>query len=286
MAEPSELENTAQASHQNISQPGQKQQEPKKPETPLEEIVNFIGGAVKFGLAGAVPYAFSSIVPSMATETAVLTGVQIASDYTLSLQRGKKYTPGNLLESSVLGTATTPVIETMFRTANSMPTNNLSDYVMKAGVWSGLLYPAFVGSYLPIAYLVRNRTFKGLGTYIKENYWKTLKNAWTKLLPFSLMNVFFSPAWLQIPIAAALSYVFDRFAAPPKEEVPEHLKREKGSYLTAFPSVIGKLLYNSVYYTFSGLYDAGKALGYVGGSPISSAPAPSRASPSPAGAHH
>lgn len=261
MAEPSELEKTAQAAATNQHSQEKKNEKPKPLlENVVNETSNGIGSLFKLGLAGAVPYAFASAVPSMALDTAILTGAQIASDFTTSYQRGKKYTAGSLLESAVLGTATTPVIETMFRTTNLISTNNLSGYLTKGAVWGGIMYPAFVGAYLPIAYLVRNRTFKGMGKYLKENYWKTLKESWTKLLPFSLMNIFFAPSWLQIPISAAISYVFDRFAAPPKEEVPEHLKRDKGSYLVAAASVTAKLAKNTIGGFYTGLYDMGRAI--------------------------
>lgn len=260
--------------------------EEKKPIGTLESVVgettHLFGNTVKLGLAGAVPLAFASAVPSMARDTAILSGAQIASDYTTAYQRGKKYTAGSLLESSVLGTATTPVIETMFHTTNLIPTNSLSGYIAKGAVWGGIMYPGFVASYLPIAYLVRNRTFKGMGKYIKENYWPILKKSWKYLLPFSLLNIFFAPSWLQIPISAAISYVYDRFAAPPKEEIPEHLKRDKTPYLVAAPTVAAKFVRNSV----KGLYEAAYALGSSArdlykASPKTAAPA----QPVPAGAH-
>ena len=264
MAEPSELEKAAQTAPQTNHQPAQQQEkkkEEKKPISALESVVNetshLFGNTLKLGLAGAIPYTFASMFPTFRTDTAVLTGAQIASDYTTAYQRGKKYTAGSLLESSVLGVATTPIIETMFRTTNLIPTNSLSGYFAKGAVWGGIMYPGFVASYLPIAYLVRNRTFRGMGKYLKENYWPVLKKSWTRLLPFSLLNVFFAPSWLQIPISAVISYVYDRFTAPPKEEIPEHLKKDKTPYHVAAPSVAYKFARNSV----KGLYDAVYAIG-------------------------
>ena len=258
MADPPIIDDIAKNTPQERKE---EHKEEKKPASALESIVNEIshlaGNSVKLGFAGAVPFAFASVVPSMARDTAVLTGAQIASDYTTAYQRGKKYTAGSLLESAVLGTATTPVIETMFRVTNSIQANNLAGYIAKGSVWGAIMYPGFVGAYLPIAYVVRNRTFKGIGKYLKENYWKTLKDAWTKLLPFSLMNIFFAPSFLQIPISAAISYVFDRFAAPPAEEIPEHLKKDKTPYLAAASSAAYKLARNSV----KGIYDSVYAIG-------------------------
>lgn len=240
-----------------------KEEKPKQVgtlESLFDETAHLASNTFKIGLAWAIPYGFASAVPSIARDTAILTAAQTASDYTTALQRGKKYTAGNSLESAVLGTATTPVLETMFRTTNSIPTNNLLGYIKKGTVWGGIMYPAFVGSYLPIAYLVRNRTFKGMGTYLKENYWKTLKDAWKYLLPFSVLNLLFAPAYLNIPIAAIISYIFDRFAAPPKGEIPEHLKKDKTPYLAAASSVIGKGFRNSYKIISEPLYAVGSGL--------------------------
>ena len=234
--------------------------EPKKPKTTLESVVSetshLFGSAVKLGLAGAIPYAQIAAFPSLKTDTAILSGAQIASDYTTSLQKGKKYTAGNLLESAAIGTVITGPLEAMFSAVNKMPLNTPLDYVTKAGVWGGIVYPVFNGFYLPVAYLIRNRTFKGMGKYVKENYWPILKKSMKYILPFSLLNVFFAPASLQIPIAAALSFVYDRFTAS-KGEVTEDQKRDKTPYLAAAPTAAYKLVRNSV----KGLYDTVYAIG-------------------------
>ena len=267
-----ELENLLQAQN---PQNDAKKPEPKH-ETPLEEIVNGFSSAAKAALAFAVPYTFAAQVPSFARDTAILAGAQAASDLTLSYKNGKKYTAGNLLESTVLGTAMTPILEGMFGAANSVPTTDLMGYVAKAGVWGGLCYPGFVAAYQPLAYFIRNRTFKGMGKYIKENYWPTLKTAWTKLLPFSLLNVFFAPSWLQIPVSAGLSYVFDLFGAPHKEEIKEHQKRDKTSYLSALSSITGKLARN-VYSIPNAAYSIGNSLrSLYKTAPKAPAPAPAQ----------
>ncbi len=77
----------------------------------------------------------------------------------------------------------------------------------------GLIYPSFIGLYQFINYTIRNRSVKGVGKYIKENYWTTLKKSYKYTLPFSLLNVFFAPPILNIPIASALTYAFNLFGA-------------------------------------------------------------------------
>lgn len=286
MAEaPKNIEDVAKnATPQNseIKEEHAKEQKPKGTlESAVNETFHLAGNAVKIGAGIAIPTAFAYAVPSFRRDTAILAGAQVASDITTSYRRGKKYTAGNFLESTVLGTAMTPVLETMFRTVNRMPLNTPIDYVAKAGVWGGLMYPAFVASYQPIAYLIRNRTFKGMGKYIKENYWTALKDSWTKLLPFSLLNVFFAPSWLQIPISAALSYLFDLFGAPQKDKVPEHLKRDKTPYLVATSNVLGRLGKN----TAKGFYDVFYGIGAGLRNLYDSAPKAAPASPATAAAH-
>ena len=284
MAEPSELEHMAQAADMN--QHGHEKKEEKKQLTTLESVVeettHGIGNIIKLGLAGAIPYFFANSFPSLKRDTYILSGAQVASDITISYKKDKKYTAGNFLESTALGTAMTPVLEGMFGTVNSMPLNTTLDYVAKAGVWGGVCYPAFVAAYQPIAYFIRNRTFKGMGKYIKENYWSTLKQSWKTLLPISLLNVFFAPLWLQIPISAALSYVFDLFGAPQKEEVSEDQKRDKTPYPIAALNVTSKLVRNTIGGFYNGLYDLGRAIGggYSSSQP-SSAPTPAQSRPTP-----
>src|SRR3989344_9108824 len=232
----------------------------KKPASTLESVIDetthLFGNSLKLGLAGVLPFAQATMLPQFARDTAILTGAQVASDYTSSLQRGKKYTSGSMLESAAIGTAITAPLETMFGIVNKMPLNTPLDYIAKAGVWGGIVYPVFNGLYLPTAYLIRNRTFKGMGKYVMEHYWPILKKSMKYILPFSLLNVFFAPAALQIPIAAALSFVYDRFTAH-KGEVTEDQKREKTPYLVAAPTAAAKLVRNSV----KGLYDSVYAIG-------------------------
>ena len=92
------------------------------------------------------------------------------------------------------------------------------------------------------------------------------------------LNIFFAPAAWQIPISAAISYVFDRFAAPPKEEIPEHLKRDKTPYYVAVPNVAYKFVRNSV----KGLYDTVYAIGSSVRDLYRPSPKPAIQTPAPA----
>ena len=91
----------------------QEKKEPKK--STLESIIgetnHFFGSAAKLGLAAAAPYGLYKIAPQWALDTAIDSGAQVLGDATTSFKKGKKFTAGNVLESSVLGTMYTPVLE-------------------------------------------------------------------------------------------------------------------------------------------------------------------------------
>lgn len=241
--------------------PQEKKEEQKKPIGTLESVVNetsnLFGNTIKLGLAGLIPYTQATFLPNTKIDTASLAGAQVAADATTSLKKGQKYTVGNALESSIVGTATTVPVEGLFSLVNKIPTNDFLGYVAKGAAWGGFAYPVFIGLYQFVDYVVKNRTLRGVGNYIKENYWTTVKNTWKRVLPISLLNVFFAPAYLQVPISALLGYVFALFGAPKKGEIPEHQKREKTPYYVAIPSVATKFVRNSV----KGLYDSVYAIG-------------------------
>lgn len=235
--------------------------EEKQHASTLESFVNetfHLGKtALNLGLAAGIPFAQASAYPSLARDTYVLSASQLAGDATTDLRKGKKFTSFNALESIVQGTILTHAAVPMFDLINKIPTNDFLGYVTKGAAWGGLAYPAYFGIYQIVDYLVKNRKFKGLGTYLKENYWTALKNGWKRLLPLSLLNIFFVPPYLQLPIGALLSYGLTLFGAPKKGEIPEEKKRDKTPYYVAAPTVAYKLARNSV----KGLYDAVYAIG-------------------------
>ena len=278
MAEPSELEQLAQAAPQGQdSMP--KQQVEKKKETPLEEIVNFIGNTAKIGLAGVVPYTQGLLFPSVARDTAMLAASQIAGDATTDRRRDKKYTAGNTLESAIIGTVLAPPLVGLFEAVHKIPLTSTLGYLGQAAAWGGIAYPAYFALYQFVNYTVRNKTIKGVGKYIKENYWTALKHAWKTLYPLSVINLLFAPTYLNIPIAATLSYLLTLFGAPKTDEVKEDQKRDKTPYLVSAINVTAKLVKNVLYQPFKALYDVGQALGGVSGSGAPASPAPSRAAP-------
>src|SRR3989344_2461419 len=263
--------------------------EEKKPISTLESVVNEtthgIGNAFKLGMAGLIPYSSGVLFPHFARDTALLSASQIAGDATTDRRRNKKYTSGNLLESAIIGTALAPPLTGLFELVHKIPLTSTLGYVGQAAAWGLFAYPAYFALYQFVNYTVRNKTVKGVGKYMKENYWKSLKHGWKTLYPFSVVNLLFAPAWLNIPIAATLSYLLTLFGAPKKDEVKEKDKRDKTPYYVAAPSVIGKLGKSVFYGVPSAAYAIGNSL-YNGLKKLYTGPAKAASpSPVPAGAH-
>ena len=101
-----------------------------------------------------------------------------------------------------------------------------------------------------------------------------------------MLNIFFAPLWLQVPIGAALSYGLALFGAPKKGEVPAEKKRDPTPYYVAAPRVAGRLAYEAVNKL---IYNPLKALYEIGSNFYKSAPkspaAPANAQQAAAPAH-
>lgn len=281
MAEETKLEQVAKAASENKE--GQKPKPASTIDSVVDETMHLLGSGAKLGLAAAAPLAQAAAYPSLARDTAILAGAQVAADATNDIKRGKKYTAGSALESSIVGTAITAPIYGLYNLINKIPLDSALGYVERAAAFGGLIYPVFVGGYQFVDYVVKNRTLKGAGKYIKENYWPSLKKAWKYVLPFGLANVLFAPAYLQIPIGALLSYVFALFGAPKKDQLKEEEKRDKTPYYSATYNAGAKLAKN-----IKGTFEASYAIGSTLYEKISnffkttaSSPAPA-ASPAPA----
>ena len=242
---------------------GTEKKEEKKQIGTLESVVNesahATGNFVKLGLAGLIPYSLASAVPSWSIDTAVQAGAQVAGDATTSRKKGKKFTATNVLEASILGTALTPPLEVVLGTINKIPLDSLSGYLGRAALWGGVGYPFFVGLYQFLDYTIKNRKIKGVFDYMKKEYWPALKGIY-KILPISLLNIFFAPPYLQIPIGAALTYIFTLFGAPKRQELKEEEKRDKTPYLSAASSALGKGLKTIFYGVPQAVYAIGSGI--------------------------
>lgn len=254
------LEQTAKTAPQEEQKA--KQEEKKKPIGTLESVIKESSDLVKagfnLGLAGLIPYAQALLAPQAARDTGILAGVQVLGDATTNFKRGKKTTSAEVLKSSAVGTAIAVPTYYLFKYINKIPLDSIAGYFGRAAAFGGIAAPAFTAFYQGVDYFVRNLSFKGMGKYIKENYLPTLKKFWTRILPFSLANIFFVPAYLQIPVAAGLQYLFTLFGAPKKGELKEEEKRDKTPYLVAASNAAYKLGRNLIYSPLKAIYEIAK----------------------------
>lgn len=242
----------------------EKKEAPKKVST-LESVVNetfkLVGDTAKLGLAVGIPATQAALVPPAARDTGILAGAQVAADATTSRIKGEKYTIGDIAKSSAVGTGIAVPAHYAYNIINKIPLDSALGYVGRAAAFGGILYPFYIGLYQFLDYTIKNRTFKGLGKYLKENYWKSLKNAWKYVFPFGLANVLFAPPYLQIPIGALLSYAVALFGAPKKGEVPAEKKRDTTPWYKAASNVVykaGSSIFNAPYNIGRAIYELAK----------------------------
>ncbi len=301
MAEPppSELEQMAQAAPQNVSQPGQKQQEQKKPETPLEEIVNAAKNTAAFAVGAVGPYVwpFGTGINNAVTAWPLALGSAIEDK-----MQGKPINWVKGAKESVVEAIINRPLEKLFENVN-----NVRDYVTTnhglipgfgaAAAALGLGQAVFIGMYTGLNHVIQNHTFKGLGEKFKKEYWPSVKRTWMYVLPLSALNVTILPytaIYKTLGITAQLAYgslmtLLFRLVGPKAEGTSlKNLFKELNPfpYVGAALSVTAKAAKNILYQPFNALYDVGKALGGYGSSPVPSAPETSVPAPSrPAPAH-
>lgn len=251
---------------ENLLKPqAQEEKGEKKPEPikPLESLVNESSHLVKSGfklsLAGLVPAIQAYLMPSVARDTAILAGTQIAGDATTNFKRGKKTTAGEILKSATIGTLIAAPANLVYKYINQIPLDSLAGYLGRAAAFGGAVVPLFTGFYQSVDYFVRNLTFKGMGKYLKENYWPTLKKFWKRIYLFSLANLYFVTSNWQIPIAAGLQYLFTLFGAPKKDKLKEEEKRDTTPYSAAIKNV-GYKIFNAPYDIGRAIYEGAKQL--------------------------
>ena len=224
------------------------------------EFLQMVKTVTQLGIAAVIPAAQATIAPQLARDTAIMASAQVAADATTNYKRGKKTTAREILNSSAVGTLITAPVFYAYNIVNKIPTDTVLGYVSKGAAWGGAAIPVILGIYQSIDYLVRTLSFKGLGKYLKENYWPTLKYASTRLLPFSLANIFFVPPILQIPVGAVLSYIFALFGAPKKGELKAEEKRDPTPFYVAAGNAFGRGLKNIFYGVPQAIYAVGSTL--------------------------
>lgn len=296
MAEPSELEQMAQAAPQGQgSMP--KQQSEKKKETPLEEIVNGTKNVVAFAAGTALPF----IWPYGEKAVNAVNAIPLAAGS--SVQDIMENKPVNLVKSakeSLVGTIMAAPLAEMFKYINVAKdyVTNYAGYLPGAATAVASLAAAqgvFIGVYTGLNHIIQNMSFKGLYNKLKTEYWPAVKRTWKYVLPLSMWNVLYIYKFgvvAQMAYSSLMSFLF-RLVGPKTEGAKlSNLVSAINPipYADATLSVGAKLVKNVLYQPFKALYDVGQALGGVSGSGAPASPAPSRAAPAapqmqPAPAH-
>src|SRR3989338_6810083 len=101
----------------------------------------------------------------------------------------KQFTSKNFRDESIVGALLTPPIWFGVETVKQIPkafglenvVTNILGYSVPVspfvvgGLFAGVLAPAITALYYPLDYLIKNKTFKGIGKDFKDNYLKGLK---------------------------------------------------------------------------------------------------------------
>jgi len=256
MAEEETIDDIAKGAHPAEA----KKEEPKKVST-LESVVNetaHLGKNVAgYGLATSLPLALGSVAPSMQRDAMVVsTGFSLGTTFE-NYKKGKKTTIGDVVKESAVATLITPPLNLAYNVLNAIP-----NPILKGAAYLIPYQLAFIPAYLGIDYLVKKGTFKGLYKEgIKPNIKQVVKDNWLYLGIPGLLNLFFTPAYLQIPVVVGMSFLFKLITSKKsKTEIPESEKRDKIPYLAAASSVIGKGFRNSYKIISEPLYAVGSGL--------------------------
>ncbi|MBI2655854.1 Mpv17/PMP22 family protein [Candidatus Woesearchaeota archaeon] len=274
MAEPSELENMAQAAPQTASQPAQQQPEKKKEETPLEEIANGAKNVAAFGVGTALPFVwpFGTGINNAVTALPLAMGSAIEDK-----MQGKPINWVKGAKESLVGTIINRPLERMFGYINISRDYVTANYGMIPGFAAataalGAAQAVFVGAYMGLNHVIQNHTFKGLYEKLKKDYLPTIKRTWKYVLPFSALNVTLLPLtglYQTLGVTAQLAYgslmsLLFRLVGPKAEGTSlKNLVKELNpfAYIGGTISVTAKAAKNTIGGLYTGLYDLGRAIG-------------------------
>ena len=212
--------------NQELEQKGQttpekKEEKPKQPST-LEGVVTESWSGVKAltntalgtgAIAGAgALYGIDGLV----TGAAFPLGSRI-----LSKLKGEEFGYNRFRDEAIFGSLWTPISVNSINWVKQIPkafgldsivTNvyghsvPLTSSLVAGAVTSGLLIPALLGLYYPMEYIIKNKTFRGVGKYLKENYYKGLKQT----LPLTIFSGLAVAANYAMPFLAP--YLFPAIA--------------------------------------------------------------------------
>lgn len=240
------------------------QQNEKKPESPLEEIVDGFKKVISVGALALMPFGYNYIDPSHVVRAAVTTGAFAASKATTNIIQEKDPFDG-IVRNGFNGTLLSYPIAEGFKGLNSLETtvqNSYGTVAAKTAKAAGMafgLQPGVTAGNVALNY--------GLGKKFRENLWPTLKKSFKLIAIPGILNV----TWLyqygllvQMVISGALSYLLNLSSASGEGKgSAKNLGKALNpfSYIGATLSVTGKFARNVLYNSYKGVYDTGLALG-------------------------
>ena len=255
-----ETEPQANAAPQNISQAGQ--QEKKKEESPLEEIVNGFKKVIAISAVVAMPFLYGFYDPAHIPRAAVTTGAFAASKVTTNIIQEKDPLEG-VVRNGFNGALLSYPIAEGFKGLNSLETAVQQSYgtvaakTAKGATMAFVLQPAYTAGNIALNY--------GLGKKFRETLWPTLKKSFKLIAIPGILNV----TWLyqygllaQMGISGLLSFLLNQSSSGGENKGSiKNLFRALNpfSHIGATLSVGAKFVKNVVYNSYSAAYYTGRA---------------------------
>ena len=208
----------------------------------LESVVNETGSLLKnlggAALAVSMPLALGYVAPDMLRDAAVVTTAFSAGKMYENYKAGRKTRISDVVKESAVGTLLTPPIHYGYDLMNK-----IENPLLKAAAYLGPYTLGVIPLYLAVDHIVK-KGFKGVYPEgIKPHLKNVIKDNYKYLAAAGLLNLFLTPAYLQVPVALGLGFLFKLIAGrgKNKEEVPESEKRDKTQYYAAASGALYKL---------------------------------------------
>ena len=178
-----------------------------------------VNSAIGAGAIGATTALFG--LDGLVTAASFPVGGMIEKRLMVGDESKRQFTSKNFRDEAIAGALFTPPLWYGFETVKQIPkafgldgmvTNILGASVpispfVVGGLTLGVLTPALTALYYPLQYMVKNKTFKGIGKDFKENYWK----GFVRTLPLTTATSTFVGAAYALPYLTP--YLFPAIAA-------------------------------------------------------------------------
>lgn len=234
------------ADNQAEQKPAEKKEEKPKKIGTLESVINettdllkTIGGA---SLAAGMPLALGYVAPEMKRDAFVVGTAFSAGKMYENYKAERKTRISDIVKESAVGTLLTAPIYHSYKFMNT-----IENPVLKAATYLGPYTLGIIPLYLGIDHLVK-KGFKGIYSEgIKPHLKRVVKDNYLYISLAGLLNLFFTPVYLQIPVALTLGFLFKVIAGKGNEKATGFEKRDKTPYHVAAANVGTKFVRNTVY---------------------------------------